>query len=95
MISTFRLKCPNDKHLFADTVSATRDGYTKICHRLCEKHYQIEELYENILQGVFRRCWGAPCASPRWLGQAQRSTTASAADAVGVEERHIDARLWT
>ena len=31
----------------------------------------------------------------RWLGHAQRSTTAIYADAVGEEERHIAARLWT
>ena len=31
----------------------------------------------------------------RWLGHAQLSTTAIYADAVGEEERHIAARLWT
>jgi integrase len=31
----------------------------------------------------------------RWLGHAQLSTTAISADAVGEEERHIAARLWT
>ena len=31
----------------------------------------------------------------RWLGHAQLSTTAIYADAVGEEERHIAARLWS
>jgi integrase len=31
----------------------------------------------------------------RWLGHAQLSTTAIYADAVGEEECHIAARLWT
>jgi len=31
----------------------------------------------------------------RWLGHAQLATTAIYADAVGEEERHIAARLWT
>ena len=81
--------------MFSDTVSAIRGGHAKTCHSLREKLYRIEESYENIPKGVFRLCWWAPCGSPRWLGHAQRSMTAISADAVGEEERHIAARLWT
>ena len=91
----YRLERSYGKHLFADTVSASRDGRAKTRHSLYEKLYRIEESYENILEGVFRLCWWAPCGSPRWLGYAQLSTTAISADAVGEEQRHIATRLWS
>jgi hypothetical protein len=95
MIFIYSLKRSYGKHLFADTVSTPRDSYPKTRHSLFEKHYRIEASYGNIPEGVFRRCWWAPCESPRWLVHAQRSTTATSADAVGEEERHIAARLWS
>jgi hypothetical protein len=39
---------PLEKHLFSGTMLDTRASHAKTRHNLCEKHYRIEGVYDNI-----------------------------------------------
>ena len=64
LISVYRLRCPVEKHLFADTTPTTLDGYAKTRPSLYEKHYRIGGVSDNVQRRVFRLCSSAPCGSP-------------------------------
>ena len=43
----------------------TLDDHAKTRPRMCEKHYRIERMDDNVPRGVFRRCSSVPCGSRR------------------------------
>ena len=48
MLFMYSLTRPIGKHLFPDTMLDTLDSHAKNRHRLHEKHYRIDGVYDNV-----------------------------------------------